>query len=258
MAEFERRPERHQRQGTAPACRRPEAAPAPNALLAHQQAVGNQAVQRQIHTGTLPPRVIAAQQGTLGNRTVQRLLHASASPAVQRAGADVIQRAGGRKPGGAPAGADAIARQKLNEINPLSIATDWEYGGVIYRDEKGAYGATGPRTSEEKHTVDVGLYEKNKGCPEGTTPVAYYHTHGKLSDPLDGGLRFNDEELIADDVDIARAHEIDAYLATPSGKFLKYDHQTGQTTRLSGTIATRLKEDKSIPIIRGFEKRGKK
>src|SRR3712207_5385231 len=72
----ERTPQREQRapaaaeQGVAPA------GPAINPLLALQQMVGNQAVQRQIRTGTLPPGVILGQHGTLGNQAVQRLLRA--------------------------------------------------------------------------------------------------------------------------------------------------------------------------------------
>lgn len=251
MTQFHQPRERLRRQeGTG----RAPAAPAPGP--AEQPVAGNQAVQRQLQAGALPLGLIAGGRAALGNQAVQRLLTArgpATGLAIQREGADAgVAVPTKRKGGQAGTGADEVARQKLNEINPISIAVDEEYGGVIYRDDRsGAYSATGPRTSGEKHTVDVGLREPNKGCPAGTTPVAYYHTHGKLSDPLAGGLRFNDEDLIADDIEVAKQHEIDAYLATPSGRFLKYEYATGQTVQLSGTIATQIKEDKSIPVIRG-------
>ena len=47
-----------------------------NPMLALHAAVGNQAVQRQVRAGALPPGVIAGQQSALGNQAVLRLLRA--------------------------------------------------------------------------------------------------------------------------------------------------------------------------------------
>ena len=72
--EQERTPQREQRapaaaeQGLAPA------GPATNPILALQQTAGNQAVQRHLRSGAIPPHLILGQQRTLGNQAVQRLL----------------------------------------------------------------------------------------------------------------------------------------------------------------------------------------
>src|SRR5687768_2227690 len=82
MAEAEAHQERSSRREPAqPAAAGPAAAElagAINPMLAQQQTIGNQAVQRQIRTGTVPPGVILGQQGTLGNQAIQRLLRARA------------------------------------------------------------------------------------------------------------------------------------------------------------------------------------
>ena len=78
----------------------PEAATAANPFLTLQQTQGNQAVQRLVQAGRLPPAFILGQQQTLGNQAVQRLLAAAAprhptqTPTLQRfADTDVQTRA---------------------------------------------------------------------------------------------------------------------------------------------------------------------
>ena len=56
---------------------------------------------------------------------------------------------------------ETTARAALNKILKLSIERRKEYGAMICL-QAGKY---------------VGQHEDNRGCPPGSKPVAYYHTH---------------------------------------------------------------------------------
>jgi hypothetical protein len=129
-------------------------------------------------------------------------------------------------------GADKVARQVLNSILVVSIEHKREYGGMIYI-LRGVYHATVPVTQGNPVRVDVGLSKPNKGCPEHSIPVAYYHTHPTYSVAGMGAeySTFSSDED-TDDIGLARSNHIDAYLGTLDGSFLKYNRKTNRILRL--------------------------
>lgn len=119
---------------------------------------------------------------------------------------------------------DRFAKARLDEVLPDSIATGKEKGAVICRDPcTGALSTTTVRTGETKHTVAVPTYEKNCGCPERTTPVAYYHTHPSVAGSQTGtpGNRVA-SDFSGDDKDIARDYGLIAYIAQRDGMMWRY------------------------------------
>jgi len=74
---------------------------------------------------------------------------------------------------------ERAARTALNKILAKSIAKRWEYGGMIYLQDR-KYSFTEARTQEFGNTVNVGQWEPNRSCPKGSTPIAYYHTHPNI------------------------------------------------------------------------------
>lgn len=127
---------------------------------------------------------------------------------------------------------EKVARAALNKILSKSISQRSEYGGMIYLQD-GAYHATDARTQGYGNTVNVGQYEKNRSCPEGSTPVAYYHTHPNFSA---GGIAMQYNEYSDEDKDLARDLNLDAYLGTLDGSFLLYDPKTDKAIKLPGAL----------------------
>lgn len=82
-----------------------------------------------------------------------------------------------------PAVAQA-AKKAATAIWKKSHAEQHEYGGILYQDGRGKVSSTEARTSSEKTSVDVGQEQTNAGCPAGTMPVGYWHTHALELDPL--------------------------------------------------------------------------
>ncbi|MHB1057029.1 MAG: DUF4329 domain-containing protein [Rhodanobacter sp.] len=126
-----------------------------------------------------------------------------------------------------------VARDVLNWILETSINSRDEYGGIIYL-QAGRYHATPPRTQGYGNTVDVGQREPNMGCPAGTIPVAYYHTHPNYV--VSRNLTADYNHFSDEDKDVARNSALDAYLGTLDGSFFKYDRATDQAIRLKGKL----------------------
>jgi len=61
-----------------------------------------------------------------------------------------------------------------------SIEERRESGGMIYTRGGNCF-AMPPRALTDPTRVDAGQREPNCGCPSGTTPIAYYHTHPTYS-----------------------------------------------------------------------------
>src|SRR5438105_227943 len=116
-----------------------------------------------------------------------------------------------------------VAREALNNILGQSIRERKEYGGMIY-SLAGKYHANPPRTQGYGNTVNVGQYEPNRGCPQGATPVAYYHTHPNFSA---GGIPMQYNEFSPEDIALAKELSLDAYLGTLDGSFFLYDPLVG-------------------------------
>jgi len=115
---------------------------------------------------------------------------------------------------------DKVARIALQAILLESITYKREYGGMIYRDGE-IYKALKARTSYEACKVDVGVHGPNHGCPEGTQPVAYYHTHTAESV---GGFKGKYNEFSQEDKNVVKDNGLlFAYLGSLDGTFLRYD-----------------------------------
>lgn len=120
---------------------------------------------------------------------------------------------------------DEFARDQLQEVLPASIASGFESGAVICRAlASGALSATRVRTGTVKHTVDVGTALPNCGCPAGTTPVAYFHTHPSPA----GAVAATPGATVAksfsdDDIDVAKDYGLIAYVAGRDGTMWRYD-----------------------------------
>jgi hypothetical protein len=69
--------------------------------------------------------------------------------------------------------AEEAARAALKYANPRSIDECLEYGGLIYRNEQGRFGFSGPMSG-----TGTGCDPSNATIPAGTELVGDYHTHG--------------------------------------------------------------------------------
>jgi hypothetical protein len=67
--------------------------------------------------------------------------------------------------------------------------------------------------------------------PNGANVTAYYHTHGAYDPKYDSEI-FSDTYDGRGDIPFAKSHEIDGYLATPSGKIKYYNYVNDTITRL--------------------------
>lgn len=127
---------------------------------------------------------------------------------------------------------DEAARAVSSSINQQSIQEDTEYGGMIYRTQDGRYGYTGPI----KGTIDGVDPGGPDAVPEGTTAIAFWHTHGGPNPDYDSENFSNVVDPITNerngDIPYADYYGIDGYVATPGGKFKSYSHQTRQVTDL--------------------------
>jgi hypothetical protein len=125
-----------------------------------------------------------------------------------------------------------VARDALNKILAKSIMERAEYGGMIYVKD-GKYAATDAQTQGYGNTVNVGQYEPNRGCPEGSTPVAYFHTHPNIK-AGDFSMEYN--KFSDEDVSLSKDMGLDAYLGTLDGSFFVYDPRLGKPIKLHGRL----------------------
>jgi len=114
----------------------------------------------------------------------------------------------GLRPGDCYRTQDIAAANALMDINPRSISIGKEFAGWIYRTKNGWYTYTAP---------NIGDADSSYPGPKPDRAVARYHTHGAPI-PNWNADRFSDRDLSN-----AREHQVDSYVGTPSGFFLKYD-----------------------------------
>ena len=109
----------------------------------------------------------------------------------------------------------SAARAILRTTNPESILRGAEFCGSVCRDkETGKYFTTGP-VRGTWHSCS----RASVPCPDCSTWVAVYHTHGS---PSPGADNFSPA-----DMDWSDSHNVDNYLGTPSGQFLHYPAGSG-------------------------------
>ena len=118
------------------------------------------------------------------------------------------------------------ARMRFNQINPVSVRENREYGGFVYQAADGSFATTEPIRGE---VASITLPAPRFAVPVGTFARASYHTHGGF-DP-----RFDSENFSSNDLEADRQFNIDGYLATPRGIFRYHDVETGQISTL-GTV----------------------
>ncbi len=130
--------------------------------------------------------------------------------------------------------ADRVAREALNTANPTSVASDTEYGGLVYELPGGSFGATpavaGTPCSGGPCGVDP--WQALSLVPSGATVRGDYHTHGAFN-PSQPGISyeyFSHGDWSGINADAARNPSyLGGYLGTPSGR--AYFYKPGSLTR---------------------------
>ncbi len=144
------------------------------------------------------------------------------------AGAGDGQRKAQTNEGGA---IEALVKARLKTLLPLSKGDQLERGGIVHRHDKtGALGQVeGPPGTEEDLDIGfkkdaAGTYLKpNRGCPAGTTPVAFYHTHGRDdSKRPPGARRAGPAGFSEEDLRIATEEQLVAFVALDDGRWLRF------------------------------------
>jgi hypothetical protein len=101
---------------------------------------------------------------------------------------------------------------------------------MIYKNPDGTYSYTDPVKGSSDRVEPGGP----AACPLDSVPEAYYHTHA-APDP---DYQF-EEYFNSDDRRYAGQYGIDGYLATPTGRFKRYDIMNPYPTKNLGLFPTR-------------------
>lgn len=123
--------------------------------------------------------------------------------------------------------ADEAARAALQALLVQSIGNRNEFGGMICKFNTKYYVA--PYLVGERNSVHPGHRFRNKGCmPVGAeaVAVAYFHTHPNVAG---AGMTMKPDEFSSEDIGVANSAEIDAYIGSVSGLFLKFERATQKT-----------------------------
>ncbi|WP_426957157.1 DUF4329 domain-containing protein [Muricoccus radiodurans] len=117
-----------------------------------------------------------------------------------------------------------FARAELVKALPKSLRDPkTEHGAVICRGKHSGHLSATPLRSGTATSVDVGLEEPNCGCPEGTLPVAFFHTHPTAEADGGGGATLHgDPDFSEQDKRLANNNQIVAFLGSFDGKFRRY------------------------------------
>ncbi|HEU4881014.1 MAG TPA: RHS repeat-associated core domain-containing protein [Longimicrobium sp.] len=123
--------------------------------------------------------------------------------------------------------ADRVAREALDRVNPISVAADVEYAGLIYEMPDGTFGTTAavgglpcngsPCGSDPRHARGL--------VPAGATVRGDYHTHAayNASQPNISYEYFSGGDWAGINADGARLSSyLGGYLGTPSGQAYFY------------------------------------
>lgn len=124
-----------------------------------------------------------------------------------------------------------MVRRRLRVLLPLSKNDQKERGGTVHRhntSQKLGYVEFEPGTHE---SIDMGFrkdgagqyLKPNRGCPPNTTPVAFYHTHGRDDSKLPPGARRAGPADISDeDMRVATEEQLVAYVALDDGRWKRF------------------------------------
>jgi len=117
---------------------------------------------------------------------------------------------------------DQAAKAAMKQYNASSIKDNREYGGFIEKNPDGTYSLG----DVNRGGVDGVQLPKEEGDTAG-----WWHTHG-AADPAYDSEHFSG---LDGDKGVSKYYDVPGYVATPSGKMLRYDPGTDTVTRLSGT-----------------------
>ena len=127
--------------------------------------------------------------------------------------------------GNAYSNQSSAARAAIRRWSNASIRNDIEYCGLICKDK---------RTSKYTYTGGAGDIDScapfDFPCPACSLVIAYWHTHGAFIDNDNDGKedrRYLTEQFSAADYALANLYDVDAYVGTPLGKVIMYDHNNG-------------------------------
>ena len=115
------------------------------------------------------------------------------------------------------------ARKSLNDVNPVSIKQNREYGGYVFRNADGSYSSTEPIPGS---TLNISLPDEMFITPSTSTTTAIYHTHGARGIETFSGLDFH----------WFRSSQLDGYVSTPRGSFQYYNLESNRVFDL-GKVA---------------------
>jgi RHS repeat-associated protein len=142
----------------------------------------------------------------------------------------------GKNPGDVFATKNAAARDFGKLYNDNSIRNNREYGATIYKviasDGKVGYTYSIPNKGSSNSSV------MPSQAPEGTTAVAYVHSHAAYSFGTYNDNKFSGTAAGATSGDIpyAKYYNIDGYVATPNGSLQRYDINTGKIIQVSSQM----------------------
>ena len=134
---------------------------------------------------------------------------------------------------------DNAARAALNKILGKSILKRAEYGGMIYAQD-GKYSYTEARSQGYGNTVNVGHRDENRGCPQGSQPVAYYHTHPNFQA---GKLPMEYNKFSEEDISLAEELGLPAYMGSLDGTFWVYDPKVKKPIEIPGKLNNNTPEE---------------
>ncbi len=121
----------------------------------------------------------------------------------------------------------------LNEHLGKSIEEAVEYGGVLYIEGSECH-TTGPFHGDRAEpTVKIHQYDPNCGCPTGTKPIGYWHTHPRLSG---AGQALVWDHFEGPDVDIAVDYSLHGYIGAVDGRLIWYDWTEKKEHTLNGVL----------------------
>jgi hypothetical protein len=147
---------------------------------------------------------------------------------------------------------ERYAIKQLGSILCYSLAANppIEWGGVIYRWDAAGRGHTAGQLDHTGYfisegssiNVNVGQDKPNCGCPEGSTPVAWFHTHPRKE--TKDHVQLGWDQFVEGDVYVSDNWGIPGYVATMDGRVWRYDppptvgYNNGRPTQQQGVEGT--------------------
>lgn len=115
------------------------------------------------------------------------------------------------------------AHNRLDQVNPVSVSENREYGGYVYQNQDGSFASTDAIAGQFD---SITLPHPKSVIPHGTRGTASYHTHS-APNPNYNAETFSDADIHADQV-----QNINGYLGTPHGALMYHEVATGNVSRI--------------------------